>query len=547
MKIRYKLGASIIGLSLIIVVMFLATWWSTGKQKDDGLVVNLAGRQRMLTQKMTKEFLLNEMEKLQSGKGNAALEKDIMNTIAIFDKTLSALINSGDAPLSLDMNNTEYRWVPKANSSSLALLKKVEKLWGDYKSHLEKGIKEVSPDKEITYVKKANLELLKTMNEAVTLMQKMSEGRVKLLLSIQIVSTIIGLLVMAFAVYTVFDILSRLTRIQHFANDLGSGDLTVKSGFTETDELGLIGKSLDQMTVDLKEMFLFINENVNHLNTSSSSLFDVSSTLSESTDSVSGKSENVATSASQMSESMNAVAAAVEETSTNVSFVATAAEEIKATITEIAKSTEKASSITKTAVSQASTASDRVDNLGAAAKEIGNVTETITEISEQTNLLALNATIEAARAGEAGKGFAVVANEIKELARQTADATQNIKSKINGIQNSTSETVTEISEISKVVNQVDEIVSGIATAVEEQSVTTTEIADNVSQASMGIQEVAENVALNSTNAEEVAQDIEEVNQNSSEISQGSTQVHQDAEGILKVAGELADAVNRFKT
>lgn len=153
------------------------------------------------------------------------------------------------------------------------------------------------------------------------------------------------------------------------------------------------------------------------------------------------------------------------------------------TINEIAQNTEKANTITGEAVSEAKGASDNVDELGSAAQEISKVTETVTEISEQTNLLALNATIEAARAGDAGKGFAVVANEIKELARQTAEATQDIKRRIEGIQDSTSGTVTKIQQISKVINDVNDIVSTIASSVEEQSVTTKEIATNVAQAS----------------------------------------------------------------
>jgi len=191
----------------------------------------------------------------------------------------------------------------------------------------------------------------------------------------------------------------------------------------------------------------------------------------------------------------------------NMDMVATSAEEMTTTINEIARNSESARTITHEAVSKARGASVKVDDLGRAAQEISKVTETITKISEQTNLLALNATIEAARAGESGKGFAVVANEIKDLARQTAGASLEIKEKVHGIQHSTSVTVLEIEQILNIISDIDEIVSSIANAVEEQSATTREIADNVAQASVGIQEVSKNVNQSSDVSTDISKEI----------------------------------------
>lgn len=181
------------------------------------------------------------------------------------------------------------------------------------------------------------------------------------------------------------------------------------------------------------------------------------------------RSSQVAAAAREMSSNQDSVAAAMEQASTNVNMVAAAAEEMSSTIDAIAQNSSRAKDITAQAVDQSKIASNRVDELGRAASEITKVTEAITDISEQTNLLALNATIEAARAGEAGKGFAVVANEIKALAKQTAEATLDIKNKIKGIQEATGITVTEINDISSVITDVDQIVAAIASAVEEQS------------------------------------------------------------------------------
>jgi methyl-accepting chemotaxis protein len=331
-----------------------------------------------------------------------------------------------------------------------------------------------------------------------------------------------------------------------FAEKMAEGDLTARLDLDQKDEVGVLAAALDTMAGNLRDIFKEVTTGIQTLSSSSTELSAISQQMTLGSEQTSNKAGAVATAAEEMSSNMSAVAAAAEEASTNVSMVATSAEEMTATINEIARNSEKARSITNQAVSEAQKASDGVDQLGAAAKEIGKVTETITEISEQTNLLALNATIEAARAGEAGKGFAVVANEIKELAKQTAQATVEIKNKVQGIQNSTEGTVTQIEQISKIVHDVNEIVSTIATAVEEQSVTTKEIANNVTQASQGIQEVTQNVAQSSTVAGEIARDISDVNQASGEISNSTSQVNLSAEELAKLAEGLKALTGKFR-
>jgi methyl-accepting chemotaxis protein len=326
----------------------------------------------------------------------------------------------------------------------------------------------------------------------------------------------------------------------------GEGDLTVRLTVSSDDEVGELSKWFN---IFMEKLFLIIKDiggNAVTLTASSDDLSGLSGKMSEGADNMSSKSNTVATAAEEMSTNINSIAAAMEEASTNMSLVATAAEQMTATINEIARNSESARSITGSAVAKATDATHKIDELGKGAQEIGKVTETITEISEQTNLLALNATIEAARAGDAGKGFAVVANEIKELARQTAAATQDIKDRINKIQSSTSGAVTQVEEISKVINDVNEIVSTIATAVEEQSVTTREIAGNVSQASGGIQEVSENIAQLSTVAGEIARDISDVNQSSNDMSNSSSHVDMRSQELSKLAAQLKEMVGRFK-
>ncbi len=331
-----------------------------------------------------------------------------------------------------------------------------------------------------------------------------------------------------------------------FAKKMSEGDLTQTLDIDQKDEVGILTGALNEMGINLRKMFEDIGAGVETLSSSSTELSAISQQMSAGSEQTSDKSNTVAAAAEEMDSNMTSIAAATEQASTNVSIVATATEEMTSTISEIAQNSEKARGITNEAVAQAKNASERVDKLGKAADEIGKVTEAITEISEQTNLLALNATIEAARAGEAGKGFAVVATEIKELAKQTAAATLEIKEKIGGIQDSTAGTVTEIEQISKVINDVNEIVATIATAVEEQSATSREIAGNIVQASQGIQEVTENVAQSSSVSGEIAKDISEVNQSASEMSNSSSQVNMSAEELSGLSEKLRDMVGQFR-
>jgi methyl-accepting chemotaxis protein len=356
------------------------------------------------------------------------------------------------------------------------------------------------------------------------------------------------IVILLFGIFFTRTIISPIKVVVDRIKDIaeGEGDLTARLDVKSGDEIGELAQWFNTFIDKLQSMIRNIIENAETLNRSSSDLSGLSQQMSDGADQMSTKSNTVASAGEEMSSNMDSVAAAMEEAATNVSLVAASAEEMTSTINEIARNSENARTITGEAVSRSQSVSSKVDELGNSAQDIGKVTETITEISEQTNLLALNATIEAARAGEAGKGFAVVANEIKELARQTAEATQEIKARIEGIQNSTSGTVSEIEQISKVITEINEIVSTIATAVEEQSVTTKEIASNVAQASRGIQEVNENVSQSSTVATEIAKDISAVNQAANDMSNSSSQIHLSSKELNDLSEQLRNLVSKFK-
>jgi methyl-accepting chemotaxis protein len=198
--------------------------------------------------------------------------------------------------------------------------------------------------------------------------------------------------------------------------------------------------------------------------------------------------------ANETSAQSNVVSAAAEQVSRNVQTVATASEEMSASIKEIAKNAQAAATVATSAVKVAETTNTTVAKLGESSNEIGKVIKVITSIAQQTNLLALNATIEAARAGEAGKGFAVVANEVKELAKETARATEDIGRKIEAIQGDTKGAVGAISQITEIINKINDISNTIASAVEEQTATTNEIGRSVTEAAKGSSEIAQNIS-----------------------------------------------------
>ncbi len=312
------------------------------------------------------------------------------------------------------------------------------------------------------------------------------------------------------------------------------------------DEFSELSAYMHAFVSNVRKLVGDVNKSSHSLSDSSDGLVQLSEQFDASSRDTAKRAEAVAVASEEMSSNMNSVSAATEEAAANVNVMTTATEEISSTVGEIQQSTLNAKGITGDAVTQAADIVKTVDALGSAAQDIGKVTETITEISGQTNLLALNATIEAARAGEAGKGFAVVANEIKDLAKQTAEATGEIKERIEGIQGSTELTVSGIRKISDIITEIDTIVSGIAVALEEQTATMSELTTNIVQAGEGIGEVSENVAQSSVVAQEISSDISQVTQAANEISDGSGDVRKNAEELRRLAVDLRNLIEKYK-
>lgn len=313
-----------------------------------------------------------------------------------------------------------------------------------------------------------------------------------------------------------------------------------------TDEMGAMARAMEKLNGDLRKSLGDVRQGVSTLASASTELTSVAQGMTQSFARTSERSATVAAAAEEMCANSMSVSQGMEQTASNLQSVAAATEEMTATMGEIAGNTDKARTTTQSAVAQADRVTSTMRELGRAAQEIGKVTETITSISNQTNLLALNATIEAARAGAAGKGFAVVATEIKELAQQTATATEEIKGKISSIQFSTRGAVGDIEAISQVIREVSEIVSAISASIEEQSVVARDIAMHISQGTHGVQEANERVAQTSQAALSVARDIAGVDQAGQEMNEGSLQVHNATAELSQLAEQLQSMLARFK-
>jgi methyl-accepting chemotaxis protein len=348
--------------------------------------------------------------------------------------------------------------------------------------------------------------------------------------------------------FTARDITVPLAEAVSHLDQIADGDLSrdAPAAFqARADEIGMLTNAMQKVIVSVRAMIREISGGVQALASSSTELASSSAQMTTGSRSASDKANSVAAAAEEMSSNVTSVAAGMEQTTTNLANVASATEQMTATIGEIAGNSEKARCITGEATRQAARITEQIQQLGHAAREIGKVTETITEISSQTNLLALNATIEAARAGSAGKGFAVVANEIKALAQQTAAATEDIKTRIGGVQSATAGGISEIEKVSHVIQEVSDIVASIAAAIEEQATTTKDIARNVTEASQGVSDANTRVAESSHVSREIAKDIQFVNHAAADMAGGSAHVNTSAAELATVAEKLKVTAARF--
>jgi methyl-accepting chemotaxis protein len=326
------------------------------------------------------------------------------------------------------------------------------------------------------------------------------------------------LLAMGLGVWVARKIVRSLSKVKEVCDGLAQGDLTRTTGLHSGDEPGQMGRSLDAAMSRLRQT-------VSTIDGSATSLAGASEQMSSTA-------QQIAASAEETTAQAQTVSAAAEQISRSVGTVSAGSEEMGAAIREISQNASEAAQVASDAVALTASTSVTMNKLGASSAEIGNVIKTITAIAEQTNLLALNATIEAARAGELGKGFAVVASEVKDLAQETARATEDISKRVEAIQADTGGAVTAIEQISHVIAQISDFQTTIASAVEEQTATTAEMNRSVAEAATGSNEIAENI----TGVAEAAR----------LTSEGVTQTQQATTELARMSADLTAVVGNFR-
>jgi methyl-accepting chemotaxis protein len=551
MKIGKRLAVSYGALTLMMLIMMGVSIWSQGASNDlsegaiqtlrranlaSGVDKNVAdiGRElataQLISDKSKKE---ERLEMLQ-----AARER--------YKKVMEELKGLNPTPRELPLLNGVEEGLTEARESN----QKVAKFSASGQDAEALNIFTSASLPRLDKITKINSQL----KEVTTLEIKETEELVQafigkarwIMIAVGVVSLVVAIL---FGVVITRSIAGPIRSTVKTLSDVAKGDLTASMSeemVARHDETGDLARTTQELTKSLRAMMGAVGTGAQTLAAASTEMSTISQELSKGSKNVAGLANTVAAAAEESSSNTGSVAAAMEQTTTNLASVATATEEMSATVGEIASNAEKARTISGEATSQAQAISAMMKELGRAAQDIGKVTETITSISAQTNLLALNATIEAARAGAAGKGFAVVANEIKELAQQTASATEDIKSKISGIQASTGGAMGDIEKIAQVIKEVGEIVASIAAAIEEQSTVTKDVASNIAQASTGVKDANERVSQTAAVAQSIAKDIANVNATVTDLVTNGEQVQASSSELSKLAEKLKEQVSQFK-
>ncbi len=360
-----------------------------------------------------------------------------------------------------------------------------------------------------------------------------------------------------------------LNQAVQFAAKIADGDLSSKLDIDQKDEIGQLAVALNGMVSQLRSMITAISENSSQVAASSRKLSATSSEMAKGSEGLRCQSATVAAATEEITSNMQTVSGTAnnmsasaadmsdnsEEISDNINSVATAISEMSASIQEVATNCVMASQQAQKSSHASSESTEKINQLTKSAEDISKVIDIINEISEQTKLLALNATIEAARAGDAGKGFGVVANEVKDLAKQTAEATMQIAIQIKNVQHQTQDVVQNINKTANFNQKVNEITATIAAAVEEQTATTNDVADTMADSATGakkttqtMQELAKNIEVEILGSvKEVVIGVENISSNIHGVSNVANDTARGVNGIQSAASDLATLAAKLQT
>ena len=506
--------------------------------------INLAGRQRMLTQRFAKEVLDDVGFRHKAAQDQPSWKR----TQRLFEMTLAALHDGG----------TTYRDVAMTRPVLLEAeddptirgkLETVGRIWAKLQQATDGLRRSVSGTPEfkqhLSSFRALNVECLKEMNNVVKMMESSTETAVAS--AIQYTAGAISLAMFGLVwLYIRRHVIKPIRAALALANAVASGDLTRSCKTTSSDEVGELSESLNNMCRHLREVVAEISDTTTSVHSSADRLSETSHLLGKGAQETASQSASAASAAEQMSANLAHMSDLTHRLTENIRNVSEAISEMTESVGGIARNAEHASAMADNAAELVGDSNRNIGQLGEAAQEIGKVVETIQDIAEQTNLLALNATIEAARAGESGKGFAVVATEVKELAKQTAEATEDIRRRISAIQASTAKAVESIGRISEVIGEVTEFSRSIASAVENQTVTTQQIADNIDEASRAAESLADSASETATAAQDITRSIASVDGAVQEVAGGASQTEESARQLSRLAERQTETLAYFQ-
>lgn len=540
-KLKFKIG-TILGISflIIIILIFIFSWFQGHMAKGYNKTFD------ELTSKNKNLFSIIETTSHVQGVVQRLLREKNIDSIEYYVNNSTEIIERGRNDIKKLLNKPElldqYNQLIVQDTTVIHYI-----LFGEYAKANQAFIHKTTPEFEklLNYINKLQMS---TTSELEQKMRSQKEDQKRKQLFVFIIAIICAAISLVFGAritqYLLKSIHSMISMLQDLVQ--GNGDLTRRMQIGSNDELGQMCELFNRFIEQQQKLIGDIATSSKSVVSSTTSIQQAVVSISASAEEMSAQSGTVATSTQQATSNVNSISSATEELSSSVQTVSTAIEEMSASLNEVAKNCQKESQIASNANKLASATHAEITNLQKASLEIGKIIEIINDIADQTKLLALNATIEAASAGDSGKGFAVVANEVKELARQTTQATEQIRSQIQMMQENTNSAVLSINKTVSIIEEINTTSQTIASSVEEQSATVNEIARNVAGTSEAANNIARNVSESASGLSEISSTIGGIKDATTGTSQQLLQVQKNTTQLSKLTADLEKSINRFK-
>jgi methyl-accepting chemotaxis protein len=549
-KLRIRGTLLITNGSLIMLIFFVlgVVYTQIENMSKDGITINLAGRQRMLSQRMTKEFLI-----FAEQGGQLNLDR-LKTSVWVFDVTLDALKSGGNGPSKLNRKNPQLVSVGQPSSAVASQLNKVTNIWLPLKKSFDSlSVESTAPTELKKLLLENNIPLLKTMNKAVFMMSKESSASLTAMLQTVIGASVFAILI-GFYIFMNINALSRQFQsiirqvfLQTRSMSACIRDLEkVKNGLYDDSKHTLhlsqeVAKDhvvVEGLVSDIQEATANTATQAETISTATEYLSVNISTIASASEQASANITTMASAAEEITANLSGVNSSLEQVDDSVSSVATSIEEVTKSLEQVRERCQAASEESKQANEKAQGTGIVMKELAESAKEIGQVVNMIESIANQTNILALNASIEAAGAGEAGAGFAVVANEVKNLARQTNEATKTISSKVWEIQSKTDEVSVANTEITDSIAMIDRSNTNITLSIDGQANSIREIAQSINNVADASGEVTNNAKELNVAAQDVARAALEAATGTQEVAKSASEAANSAEILSQQGSDI---------